>query len=221
MTSPVSVRDAYAAWAAIYDANDNRTRDADAAVLRAAMLPLDGASVVEIGAGTGKNTAYLATRAAHVVALDMSAAMLARAARRALGSHVTLIEHDVTLPWPVPDASADIVVGNLVLEHVATLAPVFGQARRVLRPGGLLYLAELHPYRQWRGAGARFQTADGEDVRVEAYVHAVSDYVTAGLEAGLILVGLREVDDAAPADGDAAAPPRLLQLTFAAPPNAV
>jgi hypothetical protein len=56
MTEPIPTRDAYSEWAKIYDSNENRTRDLDALVLRTTELPLDGAAVIELGAGTGKNT---------------------------------------------------------------------------------------------------------------------------------------------------------------------
>ena len=197
-------RDAYAQWADIYDSNDNATRDADAALLRAQDLPLDGATVVEFGAGTGKNTAYLAEHAARVTALDFSPAMLAKARARLTAPHVTFIEHNITQHWPVESGSADVVVGNLVLEHIRDLTPVMAEIRRVLRVGGVAWICELHPFRQLQGSQARFETAQGTQM-VEAYVHSVSEYVNAALAAGLTLEGLFEHVDA---DGR----PRLLAL---------
>ncbi len=198
------VRDAYAQWAKIYDSNDNATRDADAALLRAQDLPLAGAHVVEFGAGTGKNTQYLAEHAARVTALDLSPDMLAKARARVTADHVTFIEHNITQRWPLDDGSADVVVGNLVLEHIHDLAPVMAQIRRVLRSGGLAWICELHPFRQLQGSQARFETAQGTQM-VEAYVHSVSEYVNAALMAGLALEGMVEHSDA---DGR----PRLLAL---------
>lgn len=183
--------------------------------LRAASLPLDGADIIEFGAGTGKNTAYLATRAKSIIALDLSPAMLAKAKARALGTHVRLVQHDITLPWPAAPASADLVIGNLVLEHVAHLTPMFVEAARTLRVGGLLYVSELHPYRQWRGSGARYATADGER-RVEAYIHSTAEFITAALAAGLELKIIRELGDAA-AGCDFITEPRLLILVFKKP----
>lgn len=197
-------RDAYAHWADIYDSNDNATRDADAALLRAQDLPLDGATVVEFGAGTGKNTAYLAEHAARVTALDFSPAMLEKARARVNASHVTFIEHNITQRWPLDDNSADIVVGNLVLEHIHDLTTVMAQIRRVLRSGGVAWICELHPFRQLQGAQAKFETAQGTQM-VEAYVHSVSEYVNTALAAGLSLENMVEYNDA---DGR----PRLLGL---------
>lgn len=208
----MTVASAYDRWSATYDADFNRTRDLDARVVRAAGLPVDDATVVELGCGTGKNTAWLAERARRVVALDLSAGMLVRARERVPAAHVAFLRSDVRHPWPVSDASADVVIGNLVLEHVESLATVFAESARVLRPGGTLFLCELHPFRQWRGGRAHFTDAGtGETVHVAAHVHSVSEYVNGALGAAFVLRHLGEwLEDDAPAD----TPPRLLSLRF-------
>ena len=213
-TSTTPVRAAYDRWAETYDTQANATRDLDAVLLRAAGLPLAGQSVIEIGAGTGKNTAHLAAHAREVLALDLSPAMLARARARVPDAHVRFVEHDVARPWPAADGAAGVVVGNLVLEHIADLCPVMAEAHRVLRPGGTLFLVELHPYRQLHGALARFDTGHGT-VLVEAYSHTVSGYVNTALAAGFSLMRLDEWSDD-PAGGRPAVPaiPRLLSLWF-------
>src|SRR5207249_2978901 len=99
------VAGAYDRWALTYDADQNATRDLAAVVLRRQPLALGGRAVVEIGCGTGANTAWLAERAARVIALDFSAAMLAQARERVPGSHVEFVSHDVCQPWPLADAS--------------------------------------------------------------------------------------------------------------------
>ncbi|HET9954829.1 MAG TPA: class I SAM-dependent methyltransferase [Polyangiaceae bacterium] len=206
----VPVRIAYEAWAAGYDDDENVTRDLDAEVLRSAGLPLRGASVVEIGAGTGKNTAFLAEQASEVIALDLTPPMLERARQRCPAPHVRFIEHDIREPWPVSTGRANVVVGNLVLEHIENLTPIFSEAARVLSPQGSLYLCELHPYRQLRGTTARFQN-DGESVRVEAYLHMTADYVMAARAAGFELVSMAEPNELGSPE---LALPRLLQLTW-------
>jgi SAM-dependent methyltransferase len=39
-------------------------------------------------------------------------------------------------PWPLPDASVDLVLCDFVIEHLAEPQRFFAEARRVLRPGG-------------------------------------------------------------------------------------
>ncbi|MEK0081987.1 class I SAM-dependent methyltransferase [Benzoatithermus flavus] len=213
MTTLLPPREGYDSWAATYDTQENATRDLDAAVLRLTDLPLDGASVIELGAGTGKNTAWLATRTASVLALDLSPGMLTRARERVPAAHVRFLLHDITRPWPVGDCSADLVVGNLVLEHVADLRPVMTEAARALRPGGLLFLGELHPYRQLLGARARFQAGDALAL-IEAHRHGVSDYVNTALAAGFDLVRLGEWQESPTGPVPATDRPRLLTALF-------
>jgi SAM-dependent methyltransferase len=126
--------------------------------------------------------------------------------------HVRFVEHDITRPWPVDASSMDVVVGNLVLEHVRDLGPIYAEAARVLRPGGELFLCELHPYRQLRGGQAHFEDAEtNETIPVTAYQHSVSEYVNGGLAAGFTLRALGEhLEESAAAD----AAPRLLSILF-------
>ena len=93
-----------------------------------------------------------------------------------------------------------------MLEHIQRLAPVFGEAARVLRPGGWLWTSELHPYRQWRGAQAHFRDAEGCLHIPDCYPHSFSDYLRAARARGLELCEVSEP----PEEGL----PRLLVLGF-------
>lgn len=199
------VRDAYDRWAATYDTDPNRTRDLDGRLLRAVDLPWERLDVVEIGCGTGKNSGWLIGRCRSLVGLDLSPGMLARARERVPGA--TFIEADLTRPWPLPDGCADLVLADLVLEHVGDLGAVYREAARVLRAGGRLRISELHPYRQLRGSQAHFVDGD-ERVDVAAVRHSVSEYVNEALAAGFALTAISE-----DADGDEPLP-RLLIATF-------
>ena len=219
VSSPDEIAGAYDRWAPTYDTDRNATRDLDALVVRRQAFVDARADVVELGCGTGKNTEWLAARARSVVGMDLSPAMLARARARiaglgpAVAGPVRFIEHDLReRPWPLADGSADVVMGNLVLEHVERLDDVFAEAARVLRSAGHVFICELHPFRQLRGGQAHFTSADtGEAVHVPAFLHDVSEYVQGGLRAGLTLRALDEWRDAGAARTD---PPRLLSLLF-------
>lgn len=210
MNEKSDVASAYNRWAASYDADKNTTRDLDAAVVRKAMLVLEGREVLEVGCGTGKNTVFLAEHAKAVTAMDFSEGMIARAHERIATSNVKFIRHDVRDAWPVPPASVDVVVANLILEHVHDLAPVYFEAARVLRPGGQFFICELHPYRQLIGSQAHFTDPNtGETVHLTAHVHTVSEYVNGAIEAGFELRSVGEwTEDEAPPD----ATPRLISL---------
>lgn len=216
MTAPLDpVADAYARWASRYDHDPNPTRDLDAWVLREHGPDVRGREVLELGGGTGKNTTWLAEHATRVVTLDFSTEMQAHAHARlaALGvpaERVAFVTHDIRRPWPLEDERVDLVVADLVLEHVQDLAPIFAEAVRVLRPGGTLWIAELHPERQRRGGQAHFVDGDsGETVHVPAHRHTISEYVNGAITAGL---RVRRLGEWLEPGADADAPPRLFTL---------
>ena len=206
------VAQAYDRWSRRYDDDHNATRDLDARVVRQSPVHFAGARVLELGCGTGKNSQWLAAQARELVALDFSPGMLDVARRRVRAAHVRFVEHDITRPWPVEPASCDVVLGNLVLEHVCDVGPIYAEAARALRPGGQLFFCELHPYRQLRGGQAHFEdTETNQIVPITAFQHTVGEYVNGGLATGFQLRMLGEhVEENAPAD----AVPRLLSVLF-------
>lgn len=206
---------AYNEWAETYDVNSNQTRDLAAHALRQMNLEVAGRRVVEVGCGTGRNTAWLAEQAAELVGLDFSPEMLARAKERVKSSNVRFVEHDARAPWPRESSSAELVVAMLILEHVEQLQAVFAQAARVLTRGGEFFLCELHPMRQLTGGQAQFSNVKtGGRQLVKAFIHDVSEYVNTGLAAGFELLRLDEWRDA---DAEANTPPRLLSILFRLP----
>lgn len=187
------VQKAYNEWAAIYDTNNNPTRDLNYKAIREESLLLSGKRILELGCGTGLNTNYLVRQAKEVVGVDLSEEMLSRARQRIGDKHVRFIAADITSRWDFDDASFDFMVANLVLEHVENLAHVFQEASRVLRPGGQCYIAELHPYKQLRQSQAKFTSREtGREVRVDAFTHMISEYVNEGIKAGLTLLRMKE-----------------------------
>ncbi|HYO99059.1 MAG TPA: class I SAM-dependent methyltransferase [Pyrinomonadaceae bacterium] len=203
---------AYDHWAETYDVDANKTRELAAAVLRRSNLKLSGRDVIEIGCGTGSNTEWLAEQARSVHALDFSEGMLRHAKARVRSARVRFVPHDIRSAWPVADASADVVVAMLVLEHVEHLEPIFAEASRALRSGGELYFCELHPFRQMSGSQAEFtHRATGRLVRVQAFLHDVSEYLKAGTAAGFELMQLDEWRDP---DAQKSELPRLLSVNL-------
>lgn len=105
----------------------------------------EGVSLLEIGVGTGGLLAKLAARAAKVIGVDHSPAMLEEARHRLDGIGIGGIELRLgeMSHLPLPDASVECVVANMVLHHAADPAEVLAEIRRVLVPGGTLLLADL------------------------------------------------------------------------------
>jgi len=209
-STPHKVRQAYDQWAGNYDTSPNPTRDLSLSVFRNYEAELTGARVLEIGCGTGLNTAWMAELARKVTACDHSEGMLEQARKRVQAEHVDFHPIDITQHWPF-DAVYDVVVDQLVLEHIFDLGHIYGEAKRLLVPGGRFMITELHPFKQLNGSRARFvKEGEEEETPVPAFTHMVSEYVDAGLSKDFRLLQLREWAD--PEEKEAF--PRLLTLVF-------
>ncbi len=99
--------------------------------------------VADLGCGTGDLAARLARRVRRVVAVDRSAAMLRAAGRRVAGlDNVELHRADLEA-LPLDDGSCDAALLVLALTYVPDPAAVLREAARVLKPGGVLVVADL------------------------------------------------------------------------------
>ena len=203
----MNVEQAYNSWAAQYDTNKNRTRDLEAVAIRATLAHMSFDACLEIGCGTGKNTEWLVRRAMHLLAVDLSAAMLGRARKKVNSNKVAFLQADITKPWHFVTQSYDLVTFSLVLEHIQRLDFIFEQTAAALKSGGYVYIGELHPFKQYTGTKARFDTEEGRQ-EVECYTHHISEFVQTAKRHGLKLVDLNEHFD----DNDRAGIPRILTI---------
>jgi SAM-dependent methyltransferase len=97
---------------------------------------------VDVGCGVGRLTHALADRFEHVVGLDVTPAMLERAAARNRRPNVSLLLADVARA-EVPQArGADVVVSERVLQHLdpVDVAPHLRGLVGLARPGGAVVL---------------------------------------------------------------------------------
>ncbi len=206
------IQEAYTDWSATYDLDRNLTRDLDEVVTRETLANLRCNSVLEIGCGTGKNTALLAQIGQRVQALDFSRGMIEEARAKLSLDNVAFEMADITQPWPCEDQSIDLVVCNLVLEHIRDLSFIFSEASRVLVKTGRFFISELHPFRQYQGTQATFQR-NQETTQIPAFVHHISDFIDAAGENGLALASVKEWWH----EEDRNKPPRLVSFVFKKP----
>ena len=117
-----------------------------------------GDEVLDIGCGTGILAVLCAEKGASVVAFDASRRMLAIAERRVsqrnLTDKVQLREMSaVAMDKGFADESFDKIVSTLVFSELYPDEQrfVLREARRILRPGGLLIIAdEVRPSSAWK-----------------------------------------------------------------------
>ncbi len=123
---------------------------------------LDGATVLDLGCGSGRD-AYLLSKlvgeSGRVIGVDMTAQQLEVAERhrdfhaQAFGharSNVTFKLGDLTdlAALGIDDASIDVVVSNCVLNLVPDKRRAFAELVRVLKPGGELFFSDVYSDRR-------------------------------------------------------------------------
>ena len=196
-----NVKDSYNTWANQYDTDINKTRDLESLALQKILSGKNFDSCLEIGCGTGKNTNWLLERSNYLLGVDISEEMLKKAKAK------------INSP-KVINKLFDLVSFSLVLEHISNLDFVFTEACKLLKPGGFIYLGELHPFKQYTGSKARFTTEAGLQV-VDCFNHSISEFTRAGLSQKLQLADLQELFD----EDEQISIPRILTMLFQKPVN--
>lgn len=107
-----------------------------------AVAPLtSGLRVLDVGSGEGYGSAILATRADHVVGIDVDGSAITHA-QRAYGSNSRLhFRHVEVGPLPFEDAEFDLIVCFEVIEHLAKPEALLPELARVLAPSGTLLIS--------------------------------------------------------------------------------
>lgn len=105
-------------------------------------------SIVEFGCGTGRFAEeMLRLNNASYWGCDVSATMIQLSKNRlaTFGERVTLVKSSGDLSLPLPDNSADRFVSNYVLDILSAdeIEAVLREAKRILKPDGLLCLTGL------------------------------------------------------------------------------
>ncbi len=205
----IEVKQAYSVWSEQYDTNENKTRDLEAIALQESLSAIHFENCLEIGCGTGKNTSWLASKNSKITAIDLTEAMLEKARQKVSADNVRFLHADINEAWIFADIQYDLITCSLVLEHIENLDAFFEKAAAAAASGGYLYLGELHPFKQYTGTKARFETEEGLQV-VTCFNHHVSDFTSAGKQNGFEIVTINEYFD----ENDRTLIPRILTIVF-------
>lgn len=123
-------------WASSPGMEDVYANDGRLVAFLLSRLEVGGKRVLEVGAGTGRDSLALARRGAEVWTLDYSDESL-RLIQQGTGGEVRIVCGDA-LSLPFTDASFDIVFHQGLLEHFRAPLDLLRENHRVLRPGGWL-----------------------------------------------------------------------------------
>lgn len=206
----MSVAKAYDQWAATYDEMENKTRDMEAIALKEVLGDKLYNSCIEVGCGTGKNTAFLLGKTTSITAVDFSKPMLEKAQAKINHTNVKFVHADILEDWDWADNGPyDLITFSLILEHVKDIKPTLKKAADLLTVGGHIYIGELHPYRQYNGGKAKYETSAGTMV-VDCHNHHISEFTDTAWELGMQLEDLNEYFN----EGEENGVPQLIAMIF-------
>ncbi|BBX75254.1 class I SAM-dependent methyltransferase [Mycobacterium shinjukuense] len=189
-------QDTYRAHPAMYG-----TDPSEPAVYAAEVFKADGVGrVLELAAGQGRDTLYLAHRGFAVVATDFSDVAVAELRRTAqvqgVAARVRTIVHDLRAPLPVRTGSMDGAFAHMALCMALSTNEIHSlvdEVRRVLKPGGKFIYTVRHTGDAHYGAGR----AHGDNIfECGGFaVHFFSRELVESLAAGWILEDVHDFEE--------------------------
>jgi SAM-dependent methyltransferase len=173
------------------------------------LVPPPGGLTVDVGCGEGRVTRDLKALGHRVISVDASPTMLAAARDADPDGDYRLAD---AAALPLDDASADLAVAFMSLQDVDDLAGAVRELARVLRPGGRLCMAVVHPLNSGGGfesddddaafriEGSYFESrsyvqpieSDGLTMTFHSYHHSLESYLRPLEENGFLLEAVRE-----------------------------
>lgn len=204
----LSTAECYDLWSQVYDTDGNMLQALDSiqmtSLLPSALAAVQNASrglkAIDLGCGTGRNTLRLLDEEAvsTVIGLELSEKMMAIAKSSCEQKLSSLPSPDTKsigfelydmLASPIPPSistNADIVISTLVLEHIP-LESFFPVVSRILRPGGILLLTNMHARMGDISQAGFVDPKTGDKVRPTSYAHEVEDVIRIAADNGLKL----------------------------------
>lgn len=130
-----------------YAKSASHAHGSDLAALVAALSPRPSETILDVATGTGFTAIEVSPLVNSVVATDLTTEMLAQAKRLARERGVTNIgfEEADASDLPHRDSSFDIVTTRRAPHHFRDIPLFLREARRVLRRGGRLGIADMSP----------------------------------------------------------------------------
>lgn len=150
------------ARAATWDQNtDTLVRNQKLAEVIKQQYPIStDSSLLDFGAGTGGLTMALAPFVKKITAVDISAKMLEQLRQKANQRHFSQVEtwHGNIFDWEAASRPFDGIVSSMTLHHIENIPALLRQFHQLLKPGGLLAIADLDQ------EDGTFHTDAGEEV---------------------------------------------------------
>lgn len=188
----VSAATGYAEWAHNYDATVASGLDEP---LLESLTSVNWGQVrraADLACGTGRTGVWLKNHGvAAIHGVDLTQQMLDIAASK--HSHEQLHLADVA-STPLASSAYDLCMLVLADEHLEELEPVYREAARLLADSGHFVLIGYHPFFLMQGTPTHYhrESANGEPIAIQSYVHLFSEHFHAASNAGLRIAEFRE-----------------------------
>ncbi len=187
---PLNPQGAYQLWAQHYDSAVNPLLALEERRLAAQFGDFSGKDIVDLGCGTGRWLKKLENLRPHsLTGVDLSSAMLEQARLKCAPS-TRLLQSDCT-GTPLRQRCADRVLASFLLSYLTDLAAFAGESARLLRPGGVIHVSDLHPNAASYGWRRTFRAA-GTVFEIETHRYTLAHLVEAMWRKGMRLEQLRE-----------------------------
>jgi ubiquinone/menaquinone biosynthesis C-methylase UbiE len=154
-------------------------------MLRSLPLP---ETAVDLGAGTGRYCDMLCRLGVpRVVGVDISRGMLDVARRK--WPSIAFVNGDISA-LPLVDSCAQVAIAARTLSHVPDVEGVLGEIARIMRPGGLVIVTDLHAEHPFDAT--KLPTPGGE-IAIATWKRTESDVVSAATRVGLETTHVRRI----------------------------
>jgi SAM-dependent methyltransferase len=177
-----SVEHGYADWSKTYDRGDNPLIHLEETALLPLLESLAPGRALDAACGTGRVSGYLADAGHEVLGVDVTPEMLELARAKVPQARFVVGRLEAL---PVDEASFDLVVCCLALDHCTDVGPPIAELARAARPGGRVILTDIHPCMIHLGGQAAYVDEAGSWAFVRGHPHLHGDYLRAFAASGL------------------------------------
>jgi ubiquinone/menaquinone biosynthesis C-methylase UbiE len=154
-------------------------------IVRDWLVSLDLGVVLDVGTGTGLYRAAIGDAGHVAVGVDVSAEMLQ--VQRA-GYPLASVVLGSAEALPFRSSSFSHVLSTRLLTHVPVLSRVFSEFRRVVRPGGQIFIADLHPEHPYSKMTIK---ARNRKISIQIVKHSVDELMNSLYSSGLQVIDFR------------------------------